>query len=771
TPGVMALSVYRKRGENASGRLQVVVLQVVLNIQAAKPYVRLSLGDQIYQTSISEEASGQWNEGFEFDVTFHDQLFGICQLDLYDMRYLLPDRHLGRAEIMLSHLQSMPNQFTTCVERGYVEFWNRRQTIGNLGQAGVLRTYSENLGAVQVRIGHRFSQTHAHTVGTDIHILTASPTCKSAEGEFIKTEEQDDDNDDDSSGGRIATNAAMQSGSYRQRRARRSALGESADDSNITEQDALMELDDEDDIGLGEEDELVELDGPMARADQRIVKGSLIEFFSNLIVTEEVRQVLKAITRLFMVFGQGMELGHVQLLAGASILRAYYSRATINHSGESVKRLIDIDLPAHFYRFTMASYGWRGLNFFGKGNGIIRDSIRKHSDAASVREYLNLEEGDLLAYEFHAKDRETDSVVLCIRGTMSIKDTLTDLVCDYQQWKGGLVHAGILSAAQWFLTDVVPQMLAYCRQHNIQRVRLVGHSLGGATASILAILLRDHLRMMDNINSTEPHVPSSNGDRATETTNGTQSAANGTGPSREQGPMLAGSPIFREPLDIRCYAFGPPCCVSLDISRQYADIIDAYVLESDIVCRLSYGSVMDLKAMILSAACLTDRHYEEVLSFGLGSSKIVEEEQLKRQATLDTARQRLICTERPQNPKLYIAGRVHYLHREGSEATGQKQSQQPPSSSSNAAAGQGDRSNDAIAENRPVDRLTADPVHKRTTAVISAVTGEPTVRVEMADALHFAEIVIAPSMFVDHLPSSYEVALERARASFVRDAV
>jgi hypothetical protein len=90
---------------------------------------RLFVG-QRYRTSISDDPEGRWNEGFEFDVTFHDQLFGICQvnyidtfkmilrpipfqLDLYASRILQPDLHLGRAEIILPHLPNMPDQFTT----------------------------------------------------------------------------------------------------------------------------------------------------------------------------------------------------------------------------------------------------------------------------------------------------------------------------------------------------------------------------------------------------------------------------------------------------------------------------------------------------------------------------------------------------------------------------------------------------------------------------------------------------------------------------------
>lgn len=90
----------------------------------------------------------------------------------------------------------------------------------------------------------------------------------------------------------------------------------------------------------------------------------------------------------------------------------------------------------------------------GKGNGIIKDAMRKHSDALSIIEFLTLPKEDLLAYEFHtgevfrpsyfiALDRATNSIVLSIRGTMSAVDTLTDLACEYQQWRGGLVHSGM----------------------------------------------------------------------------------------------------------------------------------------------------------------------------------------------------------------------------------------------------------------------------------------------------------------------------------------
>ncbi|KAI9597820.1 hypothetical protein BDF19DRAFT_434538 [Syncephalis fuscata] len=771
----MSLSNQRRRGKKATGLLQVVILQVMLNVPATKLYVRLSLGDQIYQTSVSEQETGRWHEGFEFDVSFHNQLFGVCQLDLYDMRYLLPDRHLGRAEISLAHLRSMPDQFTT-----FYEFWDRRHTVANLGQAALTRTLSSNLGAVQVRIGHRFTQpTNRYSIGADFHILSASPSMyahldqrfqrrlraavsKAAEREFIKNEQESGDDTP--------------------------ADGDQASFQSLSDDDSLNnEL---------EEQNLVDFSGIMSRGESRISNRSIMESLSNLLVTEETRQVLKAIMRLYMIFGQGLEVGHVELMAGSSILRSYFAQVPIIRTGDTVDRLIDIDLPAHFYRFCMASYGWRGLNFFGKGNGIIRDSIRKHSDAASVREYLSLEEEDLLAYEFNgslvfrpsyfiARDKETNSIVLCIRGTMSIMDTLTDLVCDYQQWKGGLVHAGILSAAQWFFTDVIPQMLAYCRQHDVRRIRILGHSLGGSTASVLTILLVDYLRMLDNIDAddeyegeTEPIKQSSHNEQQQEQQQpeSLQNATTSTKPTdnNRKRKSTMKSRLLPGEMDVRCYSYGGACCVSLDISRQYTDVIDAYVLDNDLVPRLSYGSVMDLKSMMLCAAGLTDRPYEEVVSFGFLSTKVTEEEWQSRYQILDASRQRLTNQDTPQNPKLFLAGTIHHLYRELShESPATPMNSIGRKSRLSSIDGQGTysaSSGDAIAEELRTAPLTAEPVHKQTAETVQSATNEPSMRMETSDTLKYSEVLIAPNMFLDHMPSAYEAAFEQARQCFIRDA-
>ncbi|RKP33494.1 hypothetical protein BJ085DRAFT_38981 [Dimargaris cristalligena] len=94
------------------GKMHLFALRLLLNVPVKRPYLILTLGDQVFQTSVSDRATGEWNEGFEFLITYHTQLFGTCQLDLWDSVTLLPDRHIGRAEIKLALLDGLPADFT-----------------------------------------------------------------------------------------------------------------------------------------------------------------------------------------------------------------------------------------------------------------------------------------------------------------------------------------------------------------------------------------------------------------------------------------------------------------------------------------------------------------------------------------------------------------------------------------------------------------------------------------------------------------------------------
>ncbi|CAN0492613.1 unnamed protein product, partial [Laminaria digitata] len=78
-----------------------------------------------------------------------------------------------------------------------------------------------------------------------------------------------------------------------------------------------------------------------------------------------------------------------------------------------------------------------------------------------------------------AVDHATRSVVLSVRGTFSMQDTVTDLVCDSADFMGGSCHRGLRRSAETLLEDVRGDLLRHLDQHKGYRLVLCGHSLGG----------------------------------------------------------------------------------------------------------------------------------------------------------------------------------------------------------------------------------------------------------------------------------------------------
>ncbi|KAJ8917361.1 hypothetical protein NQ315_002383 [Exocentrus adspersus] len=104
---------------------------------------------------------------------------------------------------------------------------------------------------------------------------------------------------------------------------------------------------------------------------------------------------------------------------------------------------------------------------------------------------------------FVAVDYDRKKIVISIRGTLSMKDILTDLNAEgetlpldppREDWLG---HKGMVQAAQYILEKIEEKKLVErAREHKPDRgtmefeIVIVGHSLGAGTASILGILMR-----------------------------------------------------------------------------------------------------------------------------------------------------------------------------------------------------------------------------------------------------------------------------------------
>ncbi|MCL7050712.1 hypothetical protein MKW94_024453 [Papaver nudicaule] len=147
-------------------------------------------------------------------------------------------------------------------------------------------------------------------------------------------------------------------------------------------------------------------------------------------------------------------------------------------------------------------------------------------------------------------------VILGIRGTHTVYDFITDVISSSEKevtFEGFSSHFGTAEAARWFLRHEIGTIRKCLEKHEGFRLRLVGHSLGGAAASLLAIMLRKK--------------------------------------SQEE---LGFSPEI-----VTAIGVGTPPCLSKELAESCATYVSTLVLQDDIVPRISVASLQRLRKEIL----------------------------------------------------------------------------------------------------------------------------------------------------------------------------
>ncbi|OMO53581.1 Ribosomal protein L19/L19e [Corchorus capsularis] len=165
------------------------------------------------------------------------------------------------------------------------------------------------------------------------------------------------------------------------------------------------------------------------------------------------------------------------------------------------------------------------------------------------------------------RDKESKCFLLLIRGTHSIKDTLTaatgavvpfhhSLLHDggISNLVLGYAHCGMVAAARWIAKLSAPCLLKALGECPDYKVKIVGHSLGGGTAALLTYILREQ----------------------------------------------------KEFASSTCFTFAPAACMTWDLAESGKHFITTIINGSDLVPTFSTASVDDLRTEVTASSWIND---------------------------------------------------------------------------------------------------------------------------------------------------------------------
>ncbi|KAG0556329.1 hypothetical protein KC19_11G044800 [Ceratodon purpureus] len=195
---------------------------------------------------------------------------------------------------------------------------------------------------------------------------------------------------------------------------------------------------------------------------------------------------------------------------------------------------------------------------------LARGSYQK--DAAGLARVSMIQESKVVKFEdtsnvmrpgyYVAVDHRHKLVILCIRGTHTVHDIVTDLASNSEgssTLDGESVHYGSVEAARWFMENEMSTLKNCLEEHKGYELRFVGHSLGGSTAALLALMLRKS-------GTDELGIPASS---------------------------------------IRAITIASPPCVSKKLASECADYITTLVLQDDVIPRMNTAALTRLRNEIL----------------------------------------------------------------------------------------------------------------------------------------------------------------------------
>ncbi|NXL24213.1 DGLB lipase, partial [Setophaga kirtlandii] len=406
-----------------------------------------------------------------------------------------------------------------------------------------------------------------------------------------------------------------------------------------------------------------------------------------IVQDDDHRVAFTSIARLFRTYFSDTDLVPGDIAAGLILLHQEQDKMescpkepeeVLCHSPSSlVTDDLDVELEnaAHYMLFAAAAYGWPYYVYTNPYTALcklsgdccrntptdceITGSDRHNFHFGSILKITGLQYRDFIHISFHNKiyeipffvalDHKKEAIVVAVRGTLSFEDILTDLSADCEDLtleevlENGFVHKGITQAASYIygklINDgILNQAFTIAPEYKLV---IVGHSLGGGTASILAIMLRNSF------------------------------------------PTL------------RCFAFSPPGgLLSKSLADYTKNFIISVIVGKDLVARLSMPNMEDLKRRIVRIVANCNRPKYQILLRGCWygvfggdpddfpteldgrnqdalTQPLLAEESLMvhRSPSYNALEEEPHLNSPPQYPHLYLPGRIIHVVEESSSKT------------------------------------------------------------------------------------------------------
>ncbi|KAJ8363820.1 hypothetical protein SKAU_G00126510 [Synaphobranchus kaupii] len=320
------------------------------------------------------------------------------------------------------------------------------------------------------------------------------------------------------------------------------------------------------------------------------------------------RAAFSGIAQLVSGFFSDTDLVGSDIAAGLSLLHQEQDKVeqcrdpdeVVPHSPSSPIRedlQTELERAAHCMQFAAAAYGWPVYVYSNPLTGVFKlsgDCCRSRSAEydivggdhlgchfTSILLSTGLQYRDFIHISFHnqiyeipffvALDHKKEAVLVAVRGTLSLKDVLTDLSADCENLPiegvtgDCYAHKGITQAANYIYKKLINDGILNQAFTIAPEYRLVitGHSLGAGAATVLAILLRSAF------------------------------------------PTL------------QCYAFSPPGGLLSKALADYSrEFVVSVVLGKDLVPRLSIPNMEDLKRRILKMVSNCNKPKYQILLRG-----------------------------------------------------------------------------------------------------------------------------------------------------------